>query len=102
MLLNTARSRCTSSRTQCSTARPSVSTARFVWRRGRRCLFPSPLVGEGGAQSAPDEGLCPRRQTPHPSEFLASNVHALSHKGRGRNNRHIKRGCRSAPCLNRC
>src|SRR4051812_16901985 len=36
-------------------------------------LFPSPLVGEGGAQSAPDEGSLSAETDPSP----------VSHKGRG-------------------
>src|SRR5258708_13864638 len=34
----------------------------------------------GYAKSAPDEGLSPRRQTPHPSSLREA---TLSHKGRG-------------------
>src|SRR4051812_47356320 len=47
-------------------------------------LFPSPLVGEGGAidrrEIAPDEGSASAERTPHPSSLREA---TLSHKGRG-------------------
>src|SRR5690348_16424107 len=64
----------------------------------RAAVFPSPLVGEGGARSAPDEGFSQRirfrvalaEATPHPSESVSSSGAALSHKkGRGRNDRQL-------------
>ena len=53
-----------------------------------RRYFPSPLVGEGGAQSAPDEGYLTAysvfaERTPHPSTTLRV-ASTLSHKGRGK------------------
>src|SRR5215475_10454119 len=46
-------------------------------------FFPSPLVGEGGAHSAPDEGFSPQTNARiEPLTRLASRG-TLSHKGRG-------------------
>ncbi len=52
------------------------------------CFFPSPLVGEGGAQSAPDEGYPSAETDPSPvSIALSRDRSTLSHKGRGKQSR---------------
>src|SRR5258705_8245864 len=43
-------------------------------------FFPSPLVGEGGARSASDEGSVSAERTPHPASLREA---TLSHKRRG-------------------
>jgi len=64
--------------------RPAAPAPR-IWPGARRrwgvvgTSFPSPLVGEGGAERRM-RGLHPQRQTPHPSSLREA---TLSHKGRG-------------------
>ena len=71
-----------------------AATARCIWpsarrRRGvvGRLLFPSPLVGEGGARTRRMRGLSPRQLSQHPSPVsnaLAHSSHPLPQGERGR------------------
>src|SRR6266700_5728946 len=61
---------------QVTSTMPSASVSSLKFLKAMCCsqlVFPSPLVGEGGAQSAPDEGSLSNERylsaerTPHPS-----------------------------------
>ena len=68
-----------------------AAPARCIWPGARRrsgpraAFFPSPLVGEGGARSAPDEGSLSAETDPSPvSRCFASTIHPLPQGERGR------------------
>jgi len=64
----------------------------------RRSSFPSPLVGEGGARSAPGEGeVCQDLQPPHPPRSLTFARHPIP-QGEREKARSLHCGTPSASC----